>query len=140
MPYSICLKLNTSPQNFVVHILQLDRTKVKVLGEINSVIIIISSNVKLYEIIDVLVDDIPDFYSLILTRDWSKKLHGYFSTDWSHMWIPYNGKPNQTRIDREKHMKHSVTDLDEDNELVVFTNNILGNYYSGSFLDSFNSQ
>ena len=56
------------------------------------------------------------------------------------MWLPYNGKPNQIRIDREKHMKYLVTDLDEENEPAVFTNNILGNYYLESFLGIFNSQ
>jgi hypothetical protein len=56
------------------------------------------------------------------------------------MWLPYNGKPNQIRVDREKHMKHSVTDFDEENEPVVFTNNILGNYSFESFFGNFQAQ
>lgn len=35
LPYSVCLKLNISPQKSIVHIFQLDRTKVKMLGEVN---------------------------------------------------------------------------------------------------------
>lgn len=37
-------------------------------------------------------------------------------------------------------MKYLVTDLDEENEPVVFTNNILGNYSLDAFLGIFNAQ
>ena len=97
----------------------------------------LSSNPKVLQIIDILVTDILEFYGLILSRDWFEKLHGYFATDWSHIWFTHNGKPNQTWVDREKHMKHSVTNLDKENKLVVFTNNILGNYTLESFFGSF---
>jgi hypothetical protein len=53
---------------------------------------------------------------LILSRDWSEKLHGYFSTDWSHLWLPFNGRPNQIKVEREKHMKYIVTNLNDPNE------------------------
>lgn len=69
MPRTMCTKLNITPQKFVVHIVQLDRTKVEVLGEISSVSIRISSNPKVSQIIDILVVDIPEFYGLILSRD-----------------------------------------------------------------------
>jgi len=77
---------------------------------------------------------------LILSRDWSEKLHGYISTDWSHMWLPYKGKPNQIKIDREKHMTHIVTDFEQENQPIAFNNNILGNYSSGSFFGNFTAQ
>jgi len=91
--------LNITPQKYAVHIVQLDRTKVEVLREIASVSIRISSNPKVSKIIDNLVADIPEFYGLILSRDWSENLHGYFTTDWSHMWLPHNGKSNKIRVD-----------------------------------------
>jgi len=37
-------------------------------------------------------------------------------------------------------MKYYVTDLNEENEIVAFTNNILENYFSESFLGSFPAQ
>ena len=89
--------------------MQLDRTKVQVLGEINSVTIRLSADPRVVQRIHILIANIPEFYGLILSRDWSEKLHGYISTDWSHMWLPYKGKPNQIKIDREKHMTHTVT-------------------------------
>jgi len=46
MPRTVCTKLNITPQKSVVHIVQLDRTKVEVLGEMISVSIRLSSNPK----------------------------------------------------------------------------------------------
>ena len=66
-----------------MHIVQLDRSQVEVIGELNQVTIRLSSNPKVCQVIDILVADIPEFYGLILSRDWSEKLHGYFATDWS---------------------------------------------------------
>jgi hypothetical protein len=99
-----------------IQIVQLDRTRVKVLGELKDVFIRLSSNPKVHQTIDIIVVDIPKAYGLLLSKDWSEKLHGYFSTDWSHLWLPYNGKPNQIKVDHEKHMKHIVTDIDGENE------------------------
>ena len=90
-----------------------------------------SSNPKFAQIIDIMIIDIPEFYGLVLSRDWSENLHGYFAIVWSHMWLPYSGKPNQIRFDRDlKHMKYSVTDIGEENKPIAFNNNILGNYFS----------
>ena len=94
LPKSICAKLNVQPQKSIVRIVHMDRSKVEVIGELNQVTIMLSSNPKVCQIIDILVADIPKFYGLILSRDWSEKLHVYFATDWSHMWLPYNGKQN----------------------------------------------
>ena len=64
-------------------------------------------------------------YGLVLSRDWSAKLNGYFALDWSHLWFPYKGSPNQIKLLREPHMKHNVTQLEGKNEPV---NYVLGNY------------
>ena len=70
--------------------------------------------------------DIPDAYGLVLSRDWSAKLNGYFSLDWSHLWFPYKGSPNQIKVLREPHMKYNVTQLDEKN---IPVESVLGNYF-----------
>ena len=82
-----------------MHIVQLDRSQVEVIGELNQVTIRLSSNPKVCQVIDILVANIQEFYGLILSSDWSKKLHGYFATDWSHMWLPYNSKSNQIKVE-----------------------------------------
>ena len=99
MPKSVCAKLNITAQSSHVHIVQLDRTKVEVVGEINFVSIRFSSNPKVAQIINIFVADIPEYYGLVLSRDGYEKLYGYFATDWSHMWLPHNGKPNKIRVD-----------------------------------------
>ena len=81
LPKSICAKLNAQSQKSAVHIVQLDRSQVEVIGELNQVTIRLSSNPKVCQVIDILVADIPEFYGLILSRGWSEKLHGYFATD-----------------------------------------------------------
>lgn len=50
------------------------------------------------------------------------------------MWLPYNSKPNQIRLDHEKHQKHIVTELEGENEPIAYSNNIIGNYLVESFL------
>lgn len=70
----------------------------------------------MWQTIDITVVDIPEAYGLLLSRDWSRKLNGYFGTDWSHLWLLYKGVPNQIRIDREPHMKYTVTDLETQNQ------------------------
>ena len=64
-----------------------------------------------------MIADIPEFYGLILSRDWSVKLNGYIATDFSHMWLPYKGKPNQIKVEREKHMTHTVTEFEQPKNL-----------------------
>ena len=54
---------------------------------------------------------------MCLSQDLSKKLKGYFSTAWSHLWFPLNGQPNKLKVDKEPFMKQIVTDLDDSKEL-----------------------
>ena len=56
------------------------------------------------------------------------------------MWLPYKGKPNQIKIDWEKHMTHTVTEFEQENQPIAFNNNILGNYSSESFFGNFTAQ
>ena len=53
---------------------------------------------------------------MFLSRDWSEQLHGYFATDWSHLWLPDNDKPNRIKVNRERYLKFTVTDLNDPNE------------------------
>jgi len=83
-----------------------------VINELNQVTIRLSSNPKVCQVINILVADILEFYGLILSRDWLEKLHGYFATDLSHIWLLYNGKPNQIKVERERHKKYIITELE----------------------------
>ena len=74
--------------------IQLDRTAVKVAGEMKNVLIRLAHDERVCQYIDIMVVDIPEAYGLILSRDWFEKLNGYFETDWSHLWLPYKGCQN----------------------------------------------
>jgi hypothetical protein len=54
---------------------------VKVIGELKYVMIIISTHPKFAQVIDIIVVYIQEAYGLLLSRDWSEKLNGYFSTE-----------------------------------------------------------
>jgi ribonuclease HI len=116
MPWSVCQKINAEVEPSTLKIIQLDRTNVKVIGELKNVLIRLSSNRKVHQIVDIIFVDIPEVYGLFLSRDWSEQLHGYFATDWSHLWIPENDKPNKIRVNRERYLKFTVTDLNDPNE------------------------
>jgi hypothetical protein len=116
MPWSVCQKINAEVEPSSLKIIQLDRTNVKVMGELKNVLIRLSSNPKVHQFIDIIVVDIPEVYGMFLSRDWSEQLHGYFATDWSHLWLPENGKPNKIRVNRERYLKFTITDLNDPNE------------------------
>ena len=55
------------------------------------------------------------------------------------MWLPYNGKSNQIRVNCEKILKYIVTEPEGENEPIANNNNIIGNYSVESFLGNFNA-
>ena len=87
MPLSVCKKINGQPKPSTWQVIQLDRTNVKVIEEMEDVLIRLSSNEKVCQFIDIVLVDIPEAYGLVLSRDWSTKLNGYFASDWSHLWF-----------------------------------------------------
>jgi hypothetical protein len=137
MPLSVCQKINADVKPSDLKIIQLDITNVTVVGELKYVLIRLSSNPKVHQVIDIVVVDIPEVYGMFLSRDWSEKLHGYFSTDWSHLWLPVNGQPNKLRINREHYLKYTVTDLNDSNEPFVPSVNALESQGMNTFFGNF---
>ena len=125
MPLSVCHKINVEVKPSDLKIIQLDWTNVKVIGELKNVLIRLSSNPKVHQVIDIIVVDIPEVYGLFFSRDWSENLHGYFDTDWSYLWLPENGQPNKIRINREHYLKYTVTDLNDPNEPFTTAANLI---------------
>ena len=95
----------------------------------------LSLNFNVHQTIDIIVVDILEAYGVILSRDWSSKLNGYFATDWYHLWLPYKGHPNKIKVEQENYMKHTVTDLNDSNETVMFSRSILGNLCFDTFFE-----
>ena len=101
----------------------------KVVGEMEDVLIRLATDERVCQFIDIMVVDIPEAYGLILSRYWYAKLDGYFATNWSYLWLPYQGCQNRIKVMREPHMKHNVTLLEGKNEPLIFSHSILGNYF-----------
>ena len=96
-------KINGKPTPSASQIIQLDRTTVKVAGELKNVLIRLAADERVCQYIDIMVVDIPEAYGLILSRDWSKNINGYFATNWSHLWLPYKGCQNHIITKRTTH-------------------------------------
>ena len=91
MPLSMCKKLNATWETCPIQIVQLDRSKVKVVGRLRNVLLRLSADPWIHQTIDIVIADILETYGMWLSRDWSEKLKGYFAIDWSHLWLPLNG-------------------------------------------------
>ena len=72
----------------------------KVVGEMQDMLICLSADERVCQFIDIMVVDIPEAYGLILSRYWCVKLNGYFATDWSHLWLPYQECQNHIKLMR----------------------------------------
>ena len=81
MPLSVCRKINGQPTPSSCNIIQLDRLAVKVEGGMKDVLIRLSTDERVCQFIYIMVMDILEEYGLILSRDWSAKLEGYFAID-----------------------------------------------------------
>ena len=79
--------------------MQLDKTNVTVIGELKDVLIRMAAKPQYTQVIDIVVVDIPEAYGMLLSRDWSAKLNGYFSTNWSHLLLPQKGKGDMLSVD-----------------------------------------
>jgi hypothetical protein len=83
---------------------------------------------KFVQVTEIIVVDILEACRLLLSRDWSEKLNEYFSTNWAHLWFPLKGHNNMIRIDRERYLKHTITDLETLNKPSSTDFPVLGNY------------
>ena len=133
MPLSVCKKLNASWEPYPTQIVQLDKSRVRVVGELNNVLLTLSLNLTIHQIIDIVIVDIPEAYGMWLSRDWSEKLKVYFAKDWSHLWLPLNGNPNKLKVDKEPFMKQTIANLYSSNESVSFFDNQIEHFTFDTF-------
>ena len=65
----MCKKLNVEPQKSSTQIVQLDFSNVKVMGELKDALMILASNPKVHQEIDMIDMEIPESYALLLSKD-----------------------------------------------------------------------
>jgi hypothetical protein len=69
IPLSICRKLNTIPLKSDKHVIQIDKTQMKFMGEHKDVMIRMVKHSEFFQVIDIIVIDIPESCGLLLSRD-----------------------------------------------------------------------
>lgn len=95
MPYSICQKLGLKSVHANSKVVQLDKIEVNVIGELKDVYIQLGVDPRISCYINIQVVDILEVYGMLLSRDWSKTLGGYFLTCFTYLWLPWKGVSNQ---------------------------------------------
>ena len=68
IPLSVCQRLNAIYTLCETEITQLDHSNVKVLGETKDVIMRLASNPSIYQIIGIVIANIPNSYRLFLRK------------------------------------------------------------------------
>jgi hypothetical protein len=64
MPLSVCQEINAEVKPFYMKIIHLDRTNVTMVGDLKYVLIRLSSNPKVHQVIDIVITDIPEVYGM----------------------------------------------------------------------------
>jgi hypothetical protein len=57
--------------------------------------------------------------------------------NWAHFWLPLKGYKNMIRINRERYLKHTITDLETPNKPASTDFSVLGNYSCDSHFGEF---
>ena len=109
MPLSIVQRLGVSTQPSNQIVIHLDKIEVKVIGVLKDVWIQLTVDPQIQDVIDIHVVDIPKTYGLLLRIEWMKCLRGWFSMDFTQLWLPWKGLNNQIKIDAEPKLKIMIT-------------------------------
>lgn len=109
MPIGVWKKLQIPLSDSPRKVTKLEKTEVKVIGMLKDVHIQIASKPRIQQRIDVQVVEITNTYGMLLSRNWSKDMNGYISTNWSHMWLPWRGIANQISVESEPRLKQIIT-------------------------------
>lgn len=97
--------------------IQLDKIELKIIGVLKDVQIQLMVDPQIQDIIDIHVVDILEIYRLLLSREWIKCLRGWFSIDFTHLWLPWKGLNNQIKIDVELKLKIMITEYNMPNKV-----------------------
>ncbi len=118
MPLSISQMLGAIPQPTSRVVIQLDKIEVKVIDVLKDVRIQLTTDPRIQDIIDIHVINIPKMYGMLLSREWTKCLRGWFSMDFTQLWLAWKGLNNQIKIDAEPKLKAMITEYNAPNEIL----------------------
>ncbi|KAH9297975.1 hypothetical protein KI387_029657, partial [Taxus chinensis] len=85
MPKQIADQLGLQYETISKGVVQLDGTAIATVGVIINLSLTLHACLNVVVLQDVSVIDLPPLFALCLSRDFTAKIGGYLSTDWSHM-------------------------------------------------------
>lgn len=97
--------------------IQLDKTKVKVIGVLKYVRIQLIVDPQIQDIIEIHVVKIPETCGLLLSRELMKCLKGWFSTYFTQLWLPWKGLNNHIKINADPKLKMMIIKYNVQNEV-----------------------
>ena len=121
MTLSIAQSLGVTPQPSNWIVIQLDKMKVKVIRVLKYVRIQLTIDPQIQDIIDIHVVEILETYGLLLSREWKKCFRGWFSTNFTQLWLSWKGLNNQIKIDAEPKLKTMIIEYNAPNEVAFFS-------------------
>ena len=124
MTLSIAQMLGVSPQPSNRVVIQLDKIEVKVIGVLEDVQIQLTIDPWIQGVIDIHVVDIPEQYGFLLSREWMKCLRGWFSTNFTQLWLSWKGLNNQIKIDVEPKLKIMIIEYNALNEITFLQSDL----------------
>lgn len=68
--------------------------KVKVINVLKDIQIQLTIDPRIKDILDIHVVEILATYGLLLSREWTQFLRGWFSMDFTQLWLPWKGLNN----------------------------------------------
>ena len=94
MPKKIADQLGLKYETLEKGVVQLDGTTLKTMGIIRNLDLTLHSCPSFSIPFDIYIIDLLTYFSICLSRDFTAKIGGYLSTDWSHMlfWTGYGTK------------------------------------------------
>ena len=132
--YATCnsQRLGAVPQPTSRVVIQLDKIEVKVIGVLKYVHIQLIIDPRIQDIIDIHVVEILEIYEMLLTKECTKCLRGWFSTNFTQLWLAWKGLNNQIKIDVEPKLKTIIMEYNAPNK-VLFNQSNLSSYWLMTF-------
>jgi hypothetical protein len=101
------------------YIFSFDSRKVKCLGLIEDLVVSLSQITSKNLVMDVVVDDIPPKFVILLSRSWAAKLKGTLQMHMSYATIPFFGQ--ERRLYREVLLKYMVSSKRKPNNHPIYS-------------------
>lgn len=106
MPKQIAKALDLSYEPLNRGVMQLDGNKVKTIGVIKNLPLTLFSCPSIIVPQDTIIIDVPPMFDLCLCQEFTSKIGGYLSLDWSHLILRTKQKTKIKIVSEPLHLKH----------------------------------